>query len=45
MLEQQSSARLEQLQRDAYDRIAAMPTDEHGGLPLRLEALFALGRI
>ncbi|MEK7422493.1 MAG: class I SAM-dependent methyltransferase [Actinomycetota bacterium] len=43
VLEQITPARLEQLQRDAYTRIAAMPTNSRGGLDLRLEALFAVG--
>jgi ubiquinone/menaquinone biosynthesis C-methylase UbiE len=43
VLEQIAPTRLEQLQRDAYTRIAAMPTDTRGGLALRLEALFAVG--
>jgi SAM-dependent methyltransferase len=43
MLEQIAPPRLEQLQRDAFARIALMPTDAQGGLGLRLEALFALG--
>jgi ubiquinone/menaquinone biosynthesis C-methylase UbiE len=43
VLEQITPTRLEQLQRDAYTRIAAMPANTGGGLDLRLEALFALG--
>ena len=43
VLEQIAPSRLEQLQRDAFARIAAMPVDDRGGLPLRLEALFATG--
>ncbi len=43
VLEQIAPTRVDQLQRDAYTRIAAMPASTRGGLPLRLEALFALG--
>jgi ubiquinone/menaquinone biosynthesis C-methylase UbiE len=42
LLEQLPPERLEQLRRDASKRIATMYVD--GGLPLRLEALIALGR-
>jgi ubiquinone/menaquinone biosynthesis C-methylase UbiE len=42
VLEQLPPARLERLRREASDRIAAIQVD--AGLPLRLEALIALGR-
>ena len=42
VLEQLPAARLDRLRRDAYERIEAMRVD--GGIPLRLEAHFALGR-
>lgn len=42
MLEQVPPERLEQVRRDASARIATMPSDN--GLPLRLEALIAVGR-
>ena len=42
ILEQLPPPRLERLRREASERIAAMRVD--GGLPLRLEALVALGR-
>jgi hypothetical protein len=44
VLEQITPTRLEQLRREAFARIAVMPTDAQGGLALRLEALFAVGR-
>jgi ubiquinone/menaquinone biosynthesis C-methylase UbiE len=44
VLEQLSQGRLQQLYDEASERIAAMPTDATGRLPLRLEALFATGR-
>jgi SAM-dependent methyltransferase len=44
VLEQITSARLEQLQRDACTRIAAMRANTGGSLDLRLEALFAVGQ-
>ena len=44
VLEQLSSSRQQQLFEQASERIAAMPTDATGRLPLRLEALFATGR-
>lgn len=44
MLEQVPPSRLEQLQRDAFDHIAAMPRDGQGRLGVRLEALLATGR-
>jgi ubiquinone/menaquinone biosynthesis C-methylase UbiE len=43
VLEQIPPTRLEQLQRDAYTRIAAMRANTRGDLTLRLEALFAFG--
>jgi hypothetical protein len=42
MLEQLPPERLERLRREGSERIADMRRD--GGLPLRLEALVALGR-
>ncbi len=44
VLEQMDPAQLDRLRHEAFARIAAMPADDSGRLPLRLEALFALGR-
>ncbi len=45
VLEQMEPARLDRRRREAFARIAEMPVDDSGGLPLRLEALFAVGRV